>query len=253
MRAAYLGPSGTFSQEAASLAFGDKHTPVFCASLAEVVDKVAANLADCAVLPVENSTNGIVNLAIDALLRASILKNIEICGDVKVLVKHQLFTLAPNLESVKTVYSHPQVWGQTSQWLLHNLPNAKRVDANSTAQAVKLALSDSKQEIAALGGPLSAHSRPLVANCADDPSNTTRFLILKPKTNNSSHKGRIWATTTALQAELQTQIASARLFPSFVAFIPTSKPWEYTFLLEFEGTPYPSWIVLGSELAVSKL
>lgn len=254
MRTAFLGPSGTFSEEAAMLAFGGTQTPVFCASLAEVVEKVGSGQADGAVLPVENSTNGIVNLAINALLQSSKLENIDICGDVRVLVRHQLYTLAPNLKSVKAVHSHPQVWGQTSHWLQQNLPHAQRVDASSTARAVKMALSDPRREIAALGGPLSAHTTPLVVNCADDPSNTTRFLILKPKTQNKlPRKGRHWATTTTQQAGLQTQIASVNVKLSFIASIPSSKPWEYTFLLEFKGDPHQSWTVLGSEAELSKL
>ncbi len=172
---AYLGPQGTFTQAAAQKQFGHAAQTADCASIDEVFRKVAARQTDYGVVPVENSTEGAIGRTLDLLLDTPL----KICGEVVLRVHQHLLRKTAGLENIKIVYSHPQSFAQCHEWLNQNLPNVKRVNAASNADAARLA---AEEEItAAIAGEGAAEHYKLhmvVQNIEDEPDNTTRFLVL---------------------------------------------------------------------------
>lgn len=268
-RAVYLGPAGTYSHEAARRAFAES-TLVPAASLRLVVEMLAEGKADCAVLPVENSTNGVVYAAVQALIDYSNV--LEVTGEVRVPIKHQLYTKEPDLASIRTVYSHSQVWGQTDKWLRKHLPHAKRENCDSTAKAVQIALAS--EAGAALAGPCSSPTEALVQNCSDDPSNTTRFLVLSrihagSQTVGSQSESQSAASQNVSESPIsksQNESVQNESVPhtyavvknstinsvlrecrevKFLAMVPASEAWHYHFFIELETDVPEEWISLS--------
>ena len=174
---AFLGPAGTFSEEALlGLAIEDLE-PVPCASIAEVFEAVQRGHADGGVVPIENSVEGSVNATLDALAFDTTL---EIRGELVLDIHHALIT-APgaDLSAVTSVASHPQATAQCRRWLTRNLPGRAIVAANSTAEAVQFAAAD--PTIAAVGTALAARlygaevREPAIEDYA---GNQTRFVVI---------------------------------------------------------------------------
>lgn len=186
-RYAFLGPAGTFSEEALlSLAVEELH-PVACASIEEVFEAVERGQADAGIVPIENSVEGSVNATLDALAFDT---QLEIQREVVIDIHHALIT-APgaDLARVRTVISHPQATGQCRRWLARNLPGRATVAANSTAEAVRRAVED--ESVAAVGTRLAAElyggevREPAIEDYA---GNQTRFVVigrgLRPRSGN---------------------------------------------------------------------
>jgi len=172
---AFLGPEGTFSHEAVLKHFGHSVKPIPLAAFDEVFREVEAGSADYAVVPVENSTEGAVNYTLDLLLKTPL----QICGEVELRIHDHLMGKAPDLASVKKVYSHSQSLAQCREWLDAHLPTVERIAVSSNAEAARLAAEES--DAAAVAGMSAAelYGLPILeSNIEDDPNNTTRFLIL---------------------------------------------------------------------------
>lgn len=174
-KCAFLGPTGTFSEEAL-IALG--RTPAEglpCASIDEVFESVERGLAESGIVPIENSVEGSVNATLDALAFDT---KLEIQSELVIDIHHALIT-APGapLAGVKTIVSHPQATGQCRRWLSRNLPGRVIVAANSTAEAVQQSVADAT--IAAVGTRLAAELyggsivEPAIEDYAD---NQTRFV-----------------------------------------------------------------------------
>lgn len=173
---AYLGPQGTFSQAAALKQFGHAAQTADCASIDEVFRSVAAKQVDYGVVPVENSTEGAIGRTLDLLLNTPL----KICGEVVLRVHQHLLRKSAGLEKIQIVYSHPQSFAQCHEWLNQNLPNVKRVNAASNADAARLAAAEGEITAAIAGEGAAEHYQlqMVVQNIEDEPDNTTRFLVL---------------------------------------------------------------------------
>lgn len=175
MTITFLGPAGTYSEEAARKQFGDNAIYKPEASLDNAIRAVEGGRADVAVVPIENSTEGIVKITYDHLLETPL----HISNEILLPVHHQLLTKAPSLEEIHEVVAHPQALAQCRMWLEKFLPLAKQTSAISNAEAARLASEHNK--IAAVAGTRAAdlyHVPILKENIEDDPSNTTRFIAL---------------------------------------------------------------------------
>jgi prephenate dehydratase len=176
-RYAFLGPAGTFSEEAVLALGEDGIERVPYGTIEEVFDAVERGLADAGVVPIENSVEGSVPATLDALAFDT---QLEIQAEVVLDVHHALIT-APgvDLASVTTVTSHPQASGQCRKWLARNLPGRAIVAANSTAEAVQRAVAD--PTVAAIGTRLAAElyggeiREPAIEDYA---GNQTRFVVI---------------------------------------------------------------------------
>jgi chorismate mutase/prephenate dehydratase len=175
LRVAYLGPEGTFTQAAAQRHFGHAINSAPLPAIDEVFREVESGAADYGVVPVENSTEGVVNHTLDMFLSSPLC----ICGEVELRIHHHLISQAQDWRELKRVYSHQQSLAQCREWLDRNLMGAERVPVSSNAEAVRRSVQDT--QAAAIGGQVAAevYGLPvLVRNIEDAPDNTTRFLVI---------------------------------------------------------------------------
>lgn len=199
MRAAYLGPPGTFSDEALAAAAPELEAVPF-GTLRDVVLAVERGLADRGIVPFENALEGGVDPVLDALALEA--PGVALIGEHIQPVVHNLVG-PPGLEldDVETVLSHPQALGQCSHWLAERLPGAAVVPTASTADAVRevAGLPDGRR---AAIGPLRAAqrygARMLASAIEDEPGNATRFALLAPSDEAPAAPGDGVAAKTAL-------------------------------------------------------
>ncbi|HET8597753.1 MAG TPA: prephenate dehydratase [Castellaniella sp.] len=175
---AFLGPQGSFSEQAAYEHFGQSITGLRCESFDEVFRSVEAGQADVGMVPVENSTEGAVNRSLDLLLSASL----KVLGERTIRIHHNLLTRTGGLEGVRRVLGHPQALAQCQAWLSRNHPSLERLPVASNAQAARMAAED--PACAAIAGDAAAAAWGLSAVASgiqDDPQNQTRFLAVGPQ------------------------------------------------------------------------
>lgn len=175
MNIAFLGPEGTFTQAAALKHFGHSVNTVSMSAIDEVFREVEAGSADYGVVPVENSTEGVINHTLDMLFNSPL----KICGEVELRIHHHLMSKSSGIAGIKRIYSHRQSLAQCREWLDSHLASVERVDVSSNAEAARLAASE--EGAAAVAGETAAELYELdiiEANIEDQPNNTTRFLVL---------------------------------------------------------------------------
>ncbi|WP_438466017.1 prephenate dehydratase [Marinomonas sp. PE14-40] len=243
MRIAFLGPEGTFTQQAAIKHFGRSIISAPMAAIDEVFREVESGAANYGVVPVENSTEGVVNHTLDSF-RNSTLK---ICGEVELRIHHHLL-VAPNVDAEKVthIYSHQQSLAQCRAWLDRYWPHAERIAVNSNAEAAKM-VADAAQNgtaIAAIAGDIASELYSLTklsSNIEDHPDNTTRFLMIghqdvlpsgKDKTSLLiSAKNEPGALYKLLEPFQKHNVSMTRLEtrPSLMS------RWGYIFYIDFEG------------------
>lgn len=172
---AYLGPQGSFSEEAALQHFGHAIRRVRCDSFDEVFRAVEAGQANAGMVPVENSTEGAVNRTLDLLLNSPL----KVLGERSMYIQHNLLTKSGTLEGVTRVMAHPQALAQCQDWLTRNEPGLQRETAASNAEAARIASLD--PTVAAIAGEGAALAWGLgiaVPGIQDDAQNRTRFLAI---------------------------------------------------------------------------
>lgn len=175
LRVAFLGPSGTFSEQALLGHFGSAVDALPCASIDEVFRTVEAGGAAFGVVPVENSTEGAISRTLDLLLQT----RLTISGEISLRVRQNLLRLRPSLDGVQRVVSHAQSLAQCARWLDAQLPGIERIPVTSNAEAARLA--SLHDDTAAIAGERAAARYGLqivVAGIEDDPHNRTRFAVI---------------------------------------------------------------------------
>ncbi|MDD3762181.1 MAG: prephenate dehydratase [Nevskiales bacterium] len=176
LKVAYLGPEGTYTQAAVLKHFGDSVNARANNAIDEIFREVESGAADYGVVPVENSTGGVVIHTLDELIHTKL----RICGEVALPVHHHLLSCGPDLDGVKRVYSHPQSFAQCRKWLDAKLPQAIRETVSSNGEAARRAREEGEgvAAIASLQAGRINALNILAANIEDDPNNTTRFLVI---------------------------------------------------------------------------
>lgn len=172
---AFLGPQGSFSEQAALEHFGRAVRKLPCPSFDEVFRAVEAGQADVGMVPVENSAEGAVNRTLDLLLSTSL----KVMGERSLVIRHCLMSRSGSLDGVKTVMAHPQALAQCQGWLNRNCPDLARSAAASNAEAARVASED--PSVAAIAGESAAVAwglQLITAGIQDDPHNRTRFLAV---------------------------------------------------------------------------
>ncbi|WCE03446.1 prephenate dehydratase [Pseudoxanthomonas sp. JBR18] len=179
LKIGYLGPEGTFSQQAVLKHFGRSALGVPMASIEEVFQEVESGNADFGVVPVENSGQGTIQITLDMFLTS----NLKICGEVELRVQQFLMSRSGRLEDIERIYAHPQSFMQTAGWLRSNLPKAEKVPVSSNAEGARRARNS--DDAAAIGGESAVHAYSLkkvvTGPIQDDKDNTTRFLVVGRK------------------------------------------------------------------------
>ncbi|WJJ93363.1 prephenate dehydratase [Neopusillimonas aromaticivorans] len=172
---AYLGPAGSFSEQAALEQFGHAIFKLPCASFDEVFRAVEAGQANVGMVPVENSTEGSVNRTLDLLLNSPL----KLLGERSLGIQHCIMTQSGTLDGVTRVMAHPQALAQCRGWLTQHYPHLARDAASSNAEAARIAAQD--PTVAAIAGAVAAEAWGLnvvVSGIQDDPQNRTRFLAV---------------------------------------------------------------------------
>lgn len=235
---AYLGPAGTYSEQAALKAFGGSTPFQACATIDEVFRQVEAGTTGHAVVPVENSTEGAVGRTLDLLLTT----RAKICGEVLLPIHHCLMSRARRVGAVKRVYAHPQSLAQCQHWLARELPDAERVPVVSNAEAARLASQETgAAAIAGRNAAVLYRLRLLATHIEDEPNNTTRFLVLGTAAVPASGRDKtslVLATRNVPGAihELLTPLARHRVSMTKLASRPARTGlWEYVFYVDLEG------------------
>ncbi|MGD1984726.1 MAG: prephenate dehydratase [Chromatiaceae bacterium] len=175
LRIAFLGPEGTFTQAAALKHFGHAVGTVPLAAISDVFQEVESGGCHYGVVPVENSTEGVVSHTLDMFLNSPL----QICGEVTLRIHHNLLGMPSGLAGLKRVYSHQQSLAQCRGWLDRHLPTVERVAVGSNAEAARLAQGETGA--AAIAGTTAAELyglQVLAPNIEDEAGNTTRFLVI---------------------------------------------------------------------------
>ena len=234
---AYLGPEGTFTQEAALKHFGHAVSTLDCAGIDEIFHQVEKGNAHYGVVPIENSSNGVIGGTVDMLYSL----DLKICGEVEISIQHQLMSADQSIE-IKTIYAHQQALDQCQRWLANHYPNAQLKAVASNALAARLVKDEVGAAAIASEAALGLYDLERVAkNIEDKTGNTTRFLILGKESIEPSGDDK----TSIL---VVTKHESGALFDLLEPFkeqkinmmqlarhpIPGVK-WEYLFLIDIEG------------------
>jgi chorismate mutase/prephenate dehydratase len=173
--AAFLGPEGTFTQAAARKHFGHSVQTVPMATIADIFSEVEAGACDYGVVPVENSTEGVINHTLDLFMTSPL----RIVGEVSLRIHHHLMGRTPDPAAIHTVYSHQQSLAQCRGWLDRHLPQAGRVAVASNAEGARIAAG--RPGTAAIAGEAAAEIYGLgiiAKRIEDERGNTTRFLVI---------------------------------------------------------------------------
>ena len=176
LKIGYLGPEGTFSQQAVLKHFGRSAHGLPLASIEEVFQEVEAGNADFGVVPVENSGQGTIQVTLDMFLTSQL----QICGEVELKVHQYLLSRSGRIDDIERIYAHPQAFAQTSGWMRANLPRAEKVPVSSNAEGARRARN--ADDAAAIAGESAAHvyglKKVIMSSIQDDKDNTTRFLVV---------------------------------------------------------------------------
>ncbi|WP_418315889.1 prephenate dehydratase [Piscinibacter sakaiensis] len=243
-RVAYLGPAGTFSEEAALGFFGSSIVKVPCVNADEVFHAASGGGADFGVVPVENSSEGVVTRSLDLFLTTPL----AIIGETSLYVRHNLLRKLNSTEGISAVCAHPQALAQCHAWLSLHLPHAERRPVTSNAEGARLASLD--ESIAALASTRAASEFGLhnVAPAVqDDAHNRTRFAIVahpdkhpQPKQSGLDCTSLVVSVPNRpgavhdLLAPLKVHGVSMTRFESRPA---RSGQWEYYFYIDLQGHP----------------
>jgi chorismate mutase/prephenate dehydratase len=239
VKVAYLGPEGTFTQEAALKHFGDSAVSIPQSAIDEVFREVLSGSCDYGVVPVENSTEGVISHTLDSFMDSSL----KICGEVELRI-HQHFMVGENTDrkNISRVYSHAQSLAQCRQWLNSNFPAIERVAVSSNAEAAKRV--QGEWNSAAIAGDMACelyNLEKLHEKIEDNPDNSTRFLIIGREEVPKSGKDRTSVVVSVrnkpgalhdlLEPFQRHNVDMTRL---------ESRPsrnsnWTYVFFIDFEG------------------
>ena len=244
IRVAYLGPAGTFSEQAALQFFGSSIEHVPCSSIDEVFRATASGGAGYGVVPVENSTEGVVSRSLDLFLNSPL----HIVGETSLMVRHNLLRLSDSMDGIEAVYAHPQALAQCQGWLTTHLPNADRHAASSNAEGARLASTNPAWAgiaSARAGTQFGLHTA--AHGIQDDAFNRTRFAVVcLPQTLSmppASGKDCISLVVSVanrpgavhdLLIPLKTHGVSMTRFESRPA---RSGQWDYYFYIDLQGHP----------------
>lgn len=234
----FLGPEGTFTQEAAFKHFGHAVLASPVPAINEIFRAVESGSVQFGVVPVENSTEGVVTHTLDSFLDSPL----KISGEVVLRIHHNVLSRAAAVTEIREIYAHQQALAQCRQWLDRFLPGVPRTAVSSNAEAARLA--GAQPTAAALAGDAAAglyHLQILARNVEDEPDNTTRFLVISNHevAPTGEDKTTICISTNNVPGALFHALEPFARYGISLTKIesrPSRRaPWDYVFFLDFEG------------------
>jgi chorismate mutase/prephenate dehydratase len=229
IRVTYLGPEGTFSEQALP-----------SASVDEAFRRCESGAAQFTVVPVENSTEGAVGRTLDLLVATPL----RICGEIELRIQQNLLSKTEKISALRKVYSHSQSLAQCNGWLAQNLPGVERVPVASNAEAAQRAAKEDGAGAIAGEAAAERYALSVLARAIEDePNNTTRFLVLGDLDAAPTGADR---TSLVVSAENRPGAVHALLTPLAENGVSMtrieSRPsrsraalWEYVFFIDVEG------------------
>jgi len=239
LKVAFLGPEGTYTHCAAVKHFGSLIETRPVESIEEVFRVVEADSANFGVVPVENSSAGVINHTLDLFMKSSL----TISGEVALRIRHNLLSSVASLQDIKRVYAHQQSLSQCNLWLDKHLPNAERIAMSSNAQAVLL-VKDHADNTAAIGGVMAAelYGVPVLeADIEDEPDNTTRFAVIGQHKSPPSGEDRTSLLVFVHNKpgslyDLLKPLAERGISMSNIESRPSRRGvWDYVFFIDVDG------------------
>lgn len=175
LKIAYLGPEGTFTQQAVHQHFGHSVQALGVTGIDDVFMQVESTEADFGVVPVENSNQGIVSHTLDRFVDS----DLKICGEIEMAIHHNLLSQAKGLAGIERVYSHQQSLSQCKGWIRKHLPMAECIAVSSNAEAARRVRHSPDAAAVSSQSAAEIYGVPvLFARIEDQPDNATRFLVI---------------------------------------------------------------------------
>lgn len=241
LKVAYLGPEGTFTQSAVFKHFGHSVHALAVPTIDEVFHEVESGTADFGVAPIENSSEGTVNIHTLDMFLTSPLK---ICGEIELRIHQHLMGRMQDLKDVKRVCSHPQSLAQCRGWLAQHLPDVEKVPVVSNAEAARRARDE--EGTAALAGEAASQVyglRILFNTVEDREDNTTRFVVVGRKLFPASGSDKTSIVVSAAETEepgvllqLLAPLSRHGVSMTRIESRPSRKrKWDYVFFLDLDG------------------
>ena len=238
LKIAYLGPNASYTHVAAIKRFGSKVEMLPVSDVAAIFSEVEKGEADFGVVPVENSTEGMVTHTLDSFVESPL----EICSEVELKIKHCLLSSSADLKKIERIYSHPQSFGQCRKWLARNMPGVDLIEKNSNSRAACTALRE--KGAAAIASELAGHEYKLKVvrkNIQDSDDNTTRFLVIGRYSTKPTGKDK---TSVVFSMKDEPGALDAMLTPfkkyninlTKIESRPLkNKVWQYYFFIDLSG------------------
>ena len=238
VKVAYLGPAGTYTEQAMFKQFGHAIVGVDCVTIDDIFHAVEAGGATFGVVPIENSIEGAINRTMDLLLNSPL----RICAEVSLAIQHSLLHSTGDMDEVTTIVAHPQALAQCYAWLKQHYPHVTQKPVSSNAQGAKMAQEDAS--VACIAGDSAAmmyELQKVAVGIQDDANNRTRFVVLGKQVCSPSPADK---TSLILAAPNKAGSVFALIEPlarhgvSMVRFESRpakQKGWEYYFYIDFVG------------------
>jgi len=234
----YFGPAGSNTHIASILKFGDSTTFVPVNTIPDVFSAVERNDAHYGVVPVENSTEGIVNHTLDMFL----LSDMRICAEIYAPISHNLLSAGTDISQIKRIYSIGQAIAQCRNWLATNLPGVEILEVSNTAKGAKMC--EGYPTSAAIASTLAAREYGLniIAEAIEDnPHNRTRFLVIGHSKPGSCGKDKT-SIVFSVPHKAGSLFHALKVFEdeninlTMIESRPTKQmPWEYIFFIDCQG------------------
>jgi chorismate mutase/prephenate dehydratase len=240
LKVAFLGPEGTFTQQAVFKQFGHSVRALALPSIEEVFHEIESGAADFGVVPIENSTEGTVMHTLDRFL----VSPLSICGEVELRIHQFVLGRMKSLVDVRRVCSHQQSLAQCREWLDEYLPEVERVAVSSNAEAARRARDEQGTAADAGEGAAEIYGlEVLVAKIEDRADNTTRFLVVGSRTFKPSGDDKTTLLVSVAHTDapgalfrLLEPLATSGISMTRIESRPSRRrKWDYVFFLDLEG------------------
>ena len=238
LKVAYLGPSATFTHLAARRQFGSSTEYLPESTIKAVFEAVYRGRSQYGVVPVENSTEGVVNYTLDMLIDS----DLKIAFEITLEISHNLLSKTGKKKDVKKIYSHPQARAQSRDWLENNFPDTPIVEELSTAAAAKRVAKDASSAAVASELAASVYDLKFIEKGIEDyKTNFTRFLVIAKESTKKTGKDRtsvmfsIKDRPGALYSILRSFSRHKINLTKIESRPSRRKAWEYIFFVDMEG------------------
>jgi chorismate mutase/prephenate dehydratase len=234
----YLGPPATYAHLACVERFGSSIRAVPEEGIQEVFEAVEREKANYGVVPIENSTEGVVNRTLDMFIDSEV----KICGEILIRISHDLLSQSGDSKEVEKIYSHPQALAQCRQWLRRSLPQVLLMETASTAKAAQMAAEDPKAAAIASSFASRLYGLKVIESKIEDYlHNYTRFLVLGRQVGERTGRDKTSLLFSISDSpgtlyEVLRPFSEKSINLTKIESRPIKdKPWEYVFFLDFEG------------------